>query len=191
MALEIVWGGCWEAYRAVAGRAGQAGNGLGRMVEGSCATGRGSACGERGPGPRERRSMRAGWRASAWSAVLLAGVLMDWPAARAATDFSGETEFASSDPSKYPDTRSVVPYQPVRQRYAGAARQRCAAAQRCSPSVSGVADTTILSRCCCFGCACCCSPQQSNLNLLEIGTNWFFMVRPPGYGSVASRFLFF
>jgi hypothetical protein len=70
-------------------------------------------------------------------------VLLDWPAARAATDFSGETEFASSDPSKYPDTRSVVPYQP------------------------------------------------SNLNLLEIGTNWFFMVRPPGYGSVASRFLFF
>eukprot|EP01043_Picozoa_sp_COSAG02_P038831 COSAG02_NODE_3023_length_7526_cov_7.952336_1_plen_112_part_00 len=104
--------------------------------------------------------MRAGWRASAFVAVLLVGVLMDWPAVRAATDFSGETEFASSDPSKYPDTRSVVPYQPVRQRhasrYAGTAWQRCTAAQRCSPSVSGIPDTTTLTRCCCFGCACCC-----------------------------------
>ena len=37
------------------------------------------------------------------------------PGALAATDFSGETEFPSSGSSKYPDTRNVVPYQPVRQ----------------------------------------------------------------------------
>lgn len=75
-------------------------------------------------GPEER-SMSAGWRASsACVAVLLVGVLMDWPTVRAATDYSGETEFASSEPSKYPDTRSVVPYQPVRLRHAS----RCARA---------------------------------------------------------------
>jgi hypothetical protein len=45
-------------------------------------------------------------------AALLLALLPGRP--DAATDFSGETEFASSDQSKYPDTGNVVPYQPVR-----------------------------------------------------------------------------
>ena len=40
--------------------------------------------------------------------------LQDGALVRAATDFSGETEFPSSAFSKYPDTKNVVPYQPVR-----------------------------------------------------------------------------
>ena len=63
-------------------------------------------------GVRRERGMRL-CACAAWL-LLLVGV-------RAATDFSGETEFPSSAPSKYPDTRSVAPHQPVRQR----ARSRC------------------------------------------------------------------
>lgn len=60
-----------------------------------------------------RPTMHPMIRLSAFAASLLLGALLQ-PAVRAATDFSGETEFASSDPSKYPDTGNVVPYQPVR-----------------------------------------------------------------------------
>ena len=58
------------------------------------------------------------------------------------TDYSAETEFASSASSKYPDTESVVPYQP------------------------------------------------SNINMLEIGTNWFFLswLAPYDGGSTVTHY---
>ena len=52
-------------------------------------------------------------RLSAFAAALLALVALRQDGVQAGTDFSDETEFGSSDPSKYPDTGNVVPYQPV------------------------------------------------------------------------------
>ncbi len=78
--------------------------------------------GAAGPGTTERASLRASLRkglplpmgSPRLCAFVAALAALSAPGALAATDFSGETEFPSSGSSKYPDTRNVVPYQPVR-----------------------------------------------------------------------------
>ena len=85
-----------------------------------------------------------GWVGAAAPVHLCAGLLTLWGCALVAglTDFSSETEFASSQSSKYPNTQSVVPYQP------------------------------------------------SNINVLEIGTNWFFLswLAPYDGGSTVTHY---